>query len=499
MAHIPAAVEISDECCNSLEQAADALAALQQRHEEQFEKQKHADLWRLDQKTAQWADRSLSEGEEGRMEICRRLPAAEILDLNQFLKLSTNVFMNSSEPDSNYRSYVSRSEKPSILYTAFADLYSLVLSVTKRLIQSSLFFAMSRLRATQSSYYSHKRAVKQADVLTALKVVGMKENAREFWVKVPRRCRLIIHDQKNATNSGEAMDYNEVEKVLAQAKSAVGKRSVQANSSEAENASPKHHGESSSDSESESQSIASSSSDINTSDGSSSQSGRTTKSPTSGEIFARRTDIYLKHIDQKASRKEELRLWQILDKDPPDDISIQKPSSIKLRNPGPYRKNRDDMDDWRGWVDFRPEWEVYDVDNLDKDLFENRRQMRIRSAERGGEDRRGRGSTSRTLQSGKPPNDAVSGGDQQSTPPRELSESESSSEDRVSHDEEDIDNMKMYPNDEPPQEIEEDPEHGPYEDNDYSQFPLEEDDQNTMDDEFGPTGRQSGHGSIHPF
>lgn len=510
-ADIPAAFEVSDQCCNALEQAADALAALQRRHEEQHEKQKHADLWKLDQKTAQWADRRLSEGEEGRIEVCRRLPAAEVLDLNQFLKLSANVFMNSSEPDSNYRSFVSRFEKPSILYTAFADLYSLVVSITKRLIQSSLFFAMSRLRATQSSSYAHKQVVKQADVLAALKVVGMKENARDFWVKVPRRCRLIIHDPTNTAKSGEAMHYNEVEEFLAQAKSVAGKKFVSASSSETEKASSKQYGESclESESESESQSIASSLSDTNSSDGSSSQSGTTSKSSTPGERFAKRTDLYLEHIDRKASRKEELRLWKILDRDPPDDMSVQKPS-IKLKNPGPYRKNRDDMDDWRGWVDLRPEWEVYDIDNLDKELAGNRRQMRIRSAKIWRKDGRRRHthrdhtrSRSRTLRPGEStPIDAASSSDQQSTALEEMSENDSSSEGRVSLDEEDFDDTSEYPRDEPPAEVGEDLKHHLYNDDNRLLLPSEEDDRISTDDESGPAGRQrsqSRHGSVSPF
>ncbi|KAL9004895.1 MAG: hypothetical protein Q9188_002301 [Gyalolechia gomerana] len=358
-----------------IEQAADAMAALQKRVEEQNEKQKHADLWKLDHKIAQWVDRRLSEGDEGRIEICRRLPVAEILNLSQFLKLSTNVFMNSNEPHSNYRSFVSRSEKPSMLHTAFADLHTVVLSVTKRLIQSSLFFAMSRLRATRSSQYAHQRAVKQADVLAASKVLGMKDNAKDYWSQVPRRCKLNVHDPVNARDSSAALDYNEVERALAHAKPVVGKNFDLADSSEDHNTVPRSPEEFSS--ESESQSIESSSTDVGRPEDPWTQSNEETDLSAPGERFGKRTDTYLEHIDRCASEKEELRLWRMLNKSPLPAISIQE-SSIKSRNPGPYRKDKDDMDDWRWWVNFGPEWETYDIDHLDDDLAENRKLMRIR-------------------------------------------------------------------------------------------------------------------------
>ncbi|KAL8832962.1 MAG: hypothetical protein Q9170_004622 [Blastenia crenularia] len=375
-ADVPAAIELSDQCCGALDQAADALAILQQLHEEQVEKQKHSDLWKLDQRTAQWIDRRLSESEEGRNEVRRRLPAAEILDIGQFLKLSTNIFMNSSHPDSDCRSFVSRSEKPSMLYTAFADLYSLFLSVTKRLIQSSLFFAMSRLRATQSSAYAHQRAVKQADVIAAVKVLGMKENARDFWVEIPRRCRLNVYDQSKMIDSGETMDYQKVESILAQAKSDTDKRFVTTNPGVNKEANPSSIEGSSS--ESESQSVTSSLSNRSSSNDTSSQTGASADLSAPGERFGQRTDVYLEHADQEASRQEELRLWKILGRDPPAANTMHRPS-VYIKDPGPHRKYKDDMDDWRGWVDFRPEWEACDLNVLKEDLVQTRRQSQIHS------------------------------------------------------------------------------------------------------------------------
>ncbi|KAL8942899.1 MAG: hypothetical protein Q9211_001201 [Gyalolechia sp. 1 TL-2023] len=500
MADIAAAVEISNPCCASLEQAADAMAALQQRVEEQQEKQKHADLWRLDHKVAQWVDRGLSEGDEGRIEVFRKLPAAEILNLRHFLKLSTNVFMNSDEPHSNYRSYVSRSEKPSMLHTAFADLHTVALSVTKRLIQSSLFFAMSRLRATRSSRYVHQRAVKQADVLAALKVLGMKDNSRDYWVHVPRRCKLNVHDQKNARDSRAALDYNEVERALAFAKPVVGKKFDPADPSEDHNTVPRSLEEFSS--EAESQCIQSSSMDVDRPENPSAQSSEETDLSAPGERFGQRTDAYLEHIDQKASEKEELRLWKMLNGSPPPDVSVQE-SSVKFRNPGPCRKAKDDLDDWRGWVNFRPEWETYDINSLDEALAEHRKQRRTRSrkiARRDVQRRQGqsehKAGTPQTLgQSDNAPVDTTPAGHQRSTSLGATYINERSADAIGPADEENCDAIDDYPDDEYAQELEGDFENAV--DDHHNSSPLSEEEvQISRDDRSRPAGRRR-HGSAH--
>ncbi|KAL8850034.1 MAG: hypothetical protein Q9198_011120, partial [Flavoplaca austrocitrina] len=126
MADIPAAAELSEECCTSLEQAAESLATLHQRHEERSERQKQSDFWKLDEGIAHWVERRLGESEEGRSEVHEKLPAAELLNLGQLLKLSRDFFMNAQDLDSNWLSFSSRSETPALLYTAFSDLHDIV-------------------------------------------------------------------------------------------------------------------------------------------------------------------------------------------------------------------------------------------------------------------------------------------------------------------------------------------------------------------------------------
>ncbi|KAL8722895.1 MAG: hypothetical protein Q9181_007398 [Wetmoreana brouardii] len=365
MVDIPAAVEVSQQCCAQLEQAADALAALQQRHEEKQERQNHGNLWKLNQKTAAWVERCMQEGQEGKTEIHEKLPAAEILNLRMFLKLSEQLFMNSSDSDSNWRTYVPkrdayRKEELSVLYTAFSDMHNVATSITRRLVQSSLFFAMSRLRASQVSFYSHHQVVKRCDVLAALKAVGMKENGKDRWVKVARRCKLSVYDN----DPEDVMSYTKVERFLDQGVLATDAGT----SSESENkVGDSHLGSSQEHLESESNSSTAS-------QGARSphQSSATSDEPEPGSKFGEKTNAYLEYIDNQASREEEFRLWKMLDKDPPHNLLAEATAQIK--RPKSFRHDRDDLDDWRNWVNFRPEWEAYDTENLDSALAKNRKQ-----------------------------------------------------------------------------------------------------------------------------
>lgn len=353
-ADIPAAVELSEECCTSLEQAADSLATLQQRHEEHSEKQRHSDLWKLDQNKARWVERRMWESEEGKSEIYRRLPAAELLNLGQMLELSRNFFMNATDLDINWHSLSSRSETPALLYTAFSDLHDIAVSITTRLIQTALFFAMSRLRSAKSSYYPHQRAVKRCDVLAAIKALGMKESARDGWVQVARRCKLEVYDQARSTGEESKLDYSEVERVLG------GKESpVEASAKLGEGSCDDNDSNGESTSEDGSVSLA------GTSDCSRcplTQSNATKDRSEPADKFGKKTDAYLDSIDQQATKREEARLWNMLGKDPPSILSSDEPTQTE--DPGPRRHDRNDLDDWREWVDLRSEWEVYDAQHV---------------------------------------------------------------------------------------------------------------------------------------
>ncbi|KAL8847498.1 MAG: hypothetical protein Q9221_007453 [Calogaya cf. arnoldii] len=367
MADIPAAVELSEDCCASLEQAADSLATLQQRHEEHSEKQMHGDLWKLDQDNARWIEWRMCESEEGKSEIHERVPAAELLNLGQMLELSRNLFMNAADRDINWHSLSSWSDNPALQYTAFSDLHSIAVSITTRLTQTALFFAMSRLRATNSKYYLHQCAVKRCDVLAAINVLGMKESAREGWVQVARRCKLEVIDQARGTVEKSKLNYSEVERALGGEEHTVEARGKLGGSTCDEN-----------DSNAESILEDGSVSLAGTSDGScnlSTQSNTTIDRNEPAYKFGTKTDAHLDSIDQQASEKEELWLWKMLGKDPPSILSGQE--SAQIEDPGPHRHNGNDLDDWRDWVDVRSGWEVYDVQHLGVSLKDNQDEAQL--------------------------------------------------------------------------------------------------------------------------
>ncbi|KAL8762205.1 MAG: hypothetical protein Q9184_001763 [Pyrenodesmia sp. 2 TL-2023] len=373
---IPAAAEVSEHCCAALGQAADSLASMQLRFEECQERRAHFGLWKLDQNAAEWVNQRTFEGEASAAEINQKLPAARILNLSSFLELSAGLFMNSNEPANNYRSFVSGSEKPSIFYTAFSDLYSVTLSIIKRIVQSSLFFAMSRLRAAYSSSYSHKRTVKRADVLAALKVLGMMRNAANFWAELPRRCKLDVYTHADMKGRGGAMCYDEVEEMLRRTISTdatLARRSPTVDS-DAESAEASMSGGDSSSA------TSSSPERIGGSKPHATQSSGTSESPLPAGDFCESTEEYLEYVDQEASTQEEIKLWEMLGKEPPTEL-VFNDSTARPKSPGHYRKNEDDLDDWRGWANFKPAWEIYDLESLNDDFVENRRQTQSPSME----------------------------------------------------------------------------------------------------------------------
>ncbi|KAL8889693.1 MAG: hypothetical protein Q9215_003047 [Flavoplaca cf. flavocitrina] len=354
MADIPAAAELSEECCSSLEQAAESLATLHQRHEERSERQKHSDFCKLDEDIAHWVERRLGESEEGRSEVHEKLPAAELLNLGQLLKLSRNFFMNAQDLDSNWRSFSFRTETPALLYTAFSDLHDIVVSIATRLLQTTLFLAMSRLRAAKSPYYPHQRAVKRCDVLAATKILGMKRDTRDGWIRLARRCKLEAYDHAGGSDTDCIMDHSEVERVLGE-KESVPETRAKLDGSTCDDT------ESNGDSFSEDESVSLTGT-FSDPHGPSIQSNTAMDRNEPVDKFGKKTDAYLDSIDQQTSRKEEARLWKMLGKAPHSILASEEPTPTE--NPGPLRHGRSDLDNWRQWVDLKPEWATYDVHDL---------------------------------------------------------------------------------------------------------------------------------------
>ena len=379
---LEAALEVRDDCCAALDLAAEALSALQQNEEERAEKERHKDLALLNPRIARWVECCMIAPEGGKEEVLQQIPAARMLNLVNFLALSKRLFMNSVLAEDNWRSYTSRETKsPSIMYTAFSDFHALSISITQRLVQSSLFFAMSRLRAVSvTGNYTPRSHVRRRDVMTALNVLGMRTDAKAFWARTARKCKLRVYDRvRHRQVFGKKYSYLEVERILSPS------MICDPDSSEIthEDASTS----TSRGSRSMTESSASEREDSPSSDLMSIEAYESRTLPNDDYLSAspldpidtrvhkqrghdQSQDAYVEAVDLHASRNEERRLWEMLGQDPTKKL---EPVDVKLPlGPFPKRKDKEPLSDWRDWVDYAGDWETHETPLLGSSFANNR-------------------------------------------------------------------------------------------------------------------------------
>lgn len=385
ISEITGAYEVSQNCSAELELAADALSAMQEREDHKLEIKRNKELWLLTPSIARWVERCHNDGGKGANEVQDRLPAAELLNLRKFLKLSESIFMNSSVEDNNWRRYCAHA-RPSILYSAFADIHRLALSITRRLIQSIIFFALSRLRTTTQKNYKPQRAVRRQDVAAALNVLGMSHNSRDFWVRTARKCKLTVYLSPNSKFANDKpLTYEAVEKALStgydSGESFLDVAAREQNGPDAvfQPTIPSWHSIEEDLDRNTSDCLSDNSVHSSLSEGSSpiSISQNNGKRRLEGQDVQDDSDddmheeTYLEALDQKASQYEEQRLWKLLGKETPDSI---KPEELRLpKRPLKKRKLDDDLGDWRSWLKYVPEWETYETPIPASKFAENRK------------------------------------------------------------------------------------------------------------------------------
>ena len=209
MVSYPAAVELSQSCCRALEETADTISVKQERREQQREEKKWGDVWDL---TPEIASR-LEKGDTQLLEGIN-LPSAAFFDVPQWLRLSQEIFMNSSIPSENC-AYLDEAP-PSIWATTLEDFYSLVVSFTRRLVQTTIFTSMSRIRDVQGYRAGAMRnVIRSKDVRAAAKSLNLPLNPNKFWVRSARRLRLNVYDDSDGhTQETTSLTYEEVESLL---------------------------------------------------------------------------------------------------------------------------------------------------------------------------------------------------------------------------------------------------------------------------------------------
>jgi hypothetical protein len=212
MAEYPAAVELSQPCCRALEETADTISVKEERREQQREQARWGHAWDLTPEVARRIDQGDLSALGG-----RTAPSVELFDVGQWLKLSRHVFMNSSIPSENW-AYIDEAQ-PSIWTTTMEDFYSLAVSITRRLVQTTIFTTMSRIRA-RSEYRQRvtRNVIHRRDVEAAISSLNMARNSQRFWRRSARRLRLSVYEEPpDEAGDGVAaapLSYDEVEMAL---------------------------------------------------------------------------------------------------------------------------------------------------------------------------------------------------------------------------------------------------------------------------------------------
>jgi len=403
----PCALEVSQECCEILEQAGDALALRQERYEEAREKAKWgADSWLLTADVNSWVEDHLVDP-GGAQAIKEVLPAAELLNLGNWLEVSTRVFMNPAErKDENWREIIQPWEEHGIRATAFSDFHNLALSITKRLVSATIFCAMSRLRAMDHSKKKRPDMITATDVEAATETIGLKLDSHEFWMTCARRNHLQVFEKLLINCEGKTpMEFDEVEEQLSRrrtrSRSRSRSRSVSSRAtSPASTINATDIDMSSDDDGSVAASHASGSnqpaqSQLEQGYGSDAPSQRgqpSTRSyqpsipipPRHPQIPSASPDVsreeqylaYIDAFDMAASNAEEARLWTLLKQEPPFIIKDAELGSI----PRLPRKEKDDMGtkDWRESVEYWSPWETFERLPGEGDFTANERLMNKR-------------------------------------------------------------------------------------------------------------------------
>ncbi|KAJ5672459.1 hypothetical protein N7507_001586 [Penicillium longicatenatum] len=363
---VPAAVEVSKECCAELDKYARALVMredldLELAHRATYDANAliaHDQAWKL---VAEEVNPPL----RGRIDL-----AANVLHVPGWVNLSTMFFMNfgGSRSEDCWSNIVqSKSESPSLHGEALMDFYALTMSITRRLVQSAIFFAMTRLHGLRAMGRERGKFVRTRDVRAALDVLNMKHGRAGFFVDVARRNCLAITDKVDGEEQPRVISYDEAHEILQTEENSESESESDQDgiSSELER----------DDDQSESDSVLSEF----TSDSSSLPRTESYEIPLDPE----EEDANL--LDLEISRREETKLWRLLEQPVPSRLRVQlipenkNEKDVSVHRPPRECTTPEDYNptdrDWRDRTLYYSDWEVYadGTQELEDDLNENRR------------------------------------------------------------------------------------------------------------------------------
>ena len=217
LADFPAALEIHTVMDSILDEYAEALRLYQDQVDDMTGRRTHSEYWLIDQQIAQDLDKRSKEQEENLDEASALAnPEVELFQLSNWVELSRKVFMNASGSmaEDNWRNVAFDGEEPALTMEAVLDFHNLVISLTRRLVQTVIILAQSRLRVTGRSNKAMQKLVRYVDVSAALQIHNMPFGGWEYWAEAPRRCHLDVRAKLPGKNKVSVIDNEEAEKLL---------------------------------------------------------------------------------------------------------------------------------------------------------------------------------------------------------------------------------------------------------------------------------------------
>ncbi|KAF1940012.1 hypothetical protein EJ02DRAFT_467678 [Clathrospora elynae] len=342
---------------------------------------------------ARLAPRGQANGPAQNDPILEAIPEAILLDPWIMLRLSRTVFMNRSpaipSPWLHWSEYPSdHTKEPAIYRTAFNDLHTLVVSVTKRLVQTAITQATSRLRSQRKrTTKAVLPMLRRRDVFAAIDIVGMKRNGRERWRGVARRCALHVYESRwsrpKGTNTKVDVPWDEVEQILASNEPSIEVPTTDVETSGDDTWKFKSRAvrsgtplpmEQLAISDSVSDTDSNPNMEVDSDDSLLEESrplskhpgprsrdpiGRyTSESPTTTDAESRLST--LEQFDQEACRQEEEALWAMLELEPPVGAErVKSDEDIEQSHLEESEKVITHPDGWRSWTDYHAEWEEF--------------------------------------------------------------------------------------------------------------------------------------------
>ncbi|KAL2867164.1 uncharacterized protein BJX67DRAFT_105548 [Aspergillus lucknowensis] len=368
MGDIPAAAEISEECCKSLDEYAELLGLAEQAEEDIVGKLKHKNLWIINRKVAKQLEISASSnGTRNLLNVGEVAPhadtqsepvnsaecsaelhaASDVFKMTNWIDLSERLFMNFGGPrlEDNWVNVAFKRETPSMTADAFTSFYDIALGVTSRLVQATHFFAASRVRRSRGTSRPSARAVRSSDVKKAARALNMRSSSSDFWIGLARRCSLDVVDPRHTRAWGRiSLDHDEVEALLS-------RKALPKEPYEMDTLSPA----------SQEPSDSSSSERLSSLDEDSGSS----------------EDEHAEAVDRQNSAVEEQRCWVALGKRPPDSLDTQTLVGLPPR-PTAKRKTMQELVGWRDQTLPRSEWEEYGYETVDLEREFKRQPKRAR-------------------------------------------------------------------------------------------------------------------------